>query len=66
MVLLSVVSVTYGQSSGQNDPGSPEADDPPSDVSPEGQQWPNVMSQCLRHSPHFTHHIGILSSLITR
>lgn len=32
---------------------SPEADDPPSDISSGGQQQPNTKSQCLRRSPHF-------------
>lgn len=29
-----------------------EAHDPPSDVSSEGQWWPNPTSQCLHHSTH--------------
>lgn len=35
-VLFSVVSVTHGQSMWLDDPGAPEADDPPSESS-EGQ-----------------------------
>lgn len=35
-----------------DDPGSPKADDLPSDELP-GQGQPKATSQCLRHSPHF-------------
>ena len=36
-----------------NDPGSPKADDPPSDISSEGLQQPNATPQSLRLSSHF-------------
>ena len=45
-------------SSQPDGPGSPEADDPPSDILSEGHWSPNAASQCLRHLPHFilSHH----------
>lgn len=44
-----------------------EVEDPSSNISSQGQQQPNSVSQCLCHSPHFLSFQGILPShIITR
>lgn len=42
----------------------PEVDDPLSDESAEGVEWPDVTSRCLHHSLASSHHTGVLSSHI--